>query len=263
MVALDGSILALPVAAWTEPVTLAGAGFMVMTEGQVDGLVMNSNVYDALGGQPMTIGDLDGLHRAPGTFQNQWGQWNHLLFCGETLTGGAVLTTQGGGAVAQINSTPLANNAAATDGRQVGLRPGGGANFVSSLNGLEVQSAKDLCHYVAETPTPELRGAGTIQVDLEGAIPGFAFLLVGVAPLPITPFLDLPAVLDGGCFPEIFQPALHFATFAVGINAQGQGSWALALPALNGKVVCQALSVDPMTGLVHLSTPLTIELYPQ
>src|SRR6185436_17758556 len=93
-----------------------GAGTIAVYEAQWDNMVMTSGVADAAGAPVMTIGDLDGL-----AFENAgaltWASQGsggvvtlpHFLFCGSTLGGAAVLSTQGTGSIAILNGQPLAS----------------------------------------------------------------------------------------------------------------------------------------------------------
>ena len=67
----------------------------------------------------------------------------NLIFSGETLTGGGVLSTSG--SVAIVNGTPLANVGIATDGYWVGLRDTAvGPAYIEHLLEPTLQSAEHL-----------------------------------------------------------------------------------------------------------------------
>jgi hypothetical protein len=267
MIAQDGAVLGLRVAALGEPVVLApNPAYMVLTEAMMNALVTSSGVRNASGTPVTAIGDTDGLHWESSNqmFQNQFGVWNELMFSGERLTGGAVLTTAGGGSIAVLNGAPLASNVATT-GVQVGLLPGPGA-MVGSLNGLEVRPAELTHNFVLETPLPVIpAGGGVLRVDVGGAspAPGNVFLLVGVvAPgTPIVPFVPLGVPVS--CFPEVLFPPTWFlppAFLPVPVNAQGEGSAIFGLiPPPGADIYFQAWNWDPVSATVRLSTPITVE----
>jgi len=267
--AKDGAILAIPVQSlFTEPVSgvVANSGQIVATESEVSAMVANSLMRDSSGGNPTTIEDLDGLDMDPlgGNFFSATGPHPNLLFCGETLTGGAILSTGLSGAtpgrIAQINGVAMANQGPPTTGFAVGLRETAGTIGPDSLNGL--QRLPFACEFVTETPSPVLAGGqGVLRVDIGGADPaGLTVLLVGFAP-PLPPAAAVAMTpFPNSCFPEYIP---YVANFFVAINADGFGSWSLPLTYgnLTVGIVAQAVTLRGAVGIT-LSTPLTIQLLP-
>ncbi len=262
VVAEDGAILAIPLLAYGEPVTVAAAsGLLVAHEVQVDNYVSNSNVRDRSNMAPAGIGDTDGLHVIGGTWANQWGQWNHLMFCGENLTGGAVLSTRPNGAgttgsIMQLNGIPLANNASPTTGGRVGLRtafPNAG-----SLNGLECRKAWSVCNFVLETSTPQQAPGGAFDIQIGGAMPGAALLLAHFRFDTACYVHPILAPWANPCFPEIIQ--FQIPVGPVPIGAAGFGVQTLAVPAGAAALdlTLQAVTFDGVQ--FHFSTPMTLEV---
>lgn len=258
----DGAIVMIPTAGFGEPVlgVAPNSGVIVAREVEVDKMVDNSLVRDRLGSHPTAIRDLDGLAMSPkgGYFKTMTGAWPNMFFCGETLTGGGVLSTHYFGSwfgmVASLNGMPLANTVGSTTGVQVGLRPY--ANTAPySLNGLRI--AHPICHFVLDTLYPVLfGGSGTLSVDIGGADPGMAWVLIGVPPAlpPCAAAASIP--FANSCFPDLYP---FFIGVPVPINAQGYGSWNLAVTySTGGALLFQGLTYSSNSGF-KLSTPMTIE----
>jgi hypothetical protein len=126
------------------------------------------------------------------------------------------------------------------------------------LNGLDVEYP--ICAFVTESLTPVVSGgAGVVSVDVGGADPGVAFLLMGAAPPGACNVANLTPLWNP-CFPE-FIPFVHI--FALPINGQGYGNW--QVPAVWGnqkiQLLFQAVSITAAAA-IRLSTPMTIELLP-
>lgn len=256
----DGAIVCIPLAMLGEPSTVvANSGLLVALEAQVDNLVANSAVWDRSGAPAVTIGDLDGLELEAGNYTNAWGNWNNFCFTGEDLTGGIVLSTTffGGtpGSVHVMNGQPLGQVGSTTPGRQVGLFDG--APNAGSLNALESAWSFATRNFVLDTPTPEVTAGMVAEVEIGGASPGGAWLLIGVdvdAPCIVHPIL---ATLPNPCFPDLMQ--FQGAFGPIPVNAAGQGSFSLPIPAISGfDLVFQGVGSGP-TGF-ELSTPITIEI---
>ena len=256
----DGAIVCIPVATCGEPCTVAAAsGLLVATEAEVDAMVANSGVRDRNGALCTSVGDVDGLHAGPQSWTNQWGTWNDLLFTGEDLTGGIVLSTlpagagAGFGSIPAINGERLGNAAGATTGRQIGLDDS--MQNVGSLNGLELQRRP--CRFVLETATPTAAAGGAIDVQIGGAAPGNAWLLFHIKPdqacyaHPTVPFAN-------PCFPDLI--AFQTLIGPIPINAAGHGALTLVVPAGVPPLDLVFQGVIAPAGVVELSTPLTIEV---
>ncbi|MEM7200602.1 MAG: hypothetical protein AAF628_10075 [Planctomycetota bacterium] len=251
----DGGIVAVRVTACGAPSTIAGPGALVAHESEVDGWVANSGVRDRSGMLATAIKDTDGLHVTSGTFQNQWGQWNNLFFCGEALTGTSVLVTAGGGSIAIINGVPMGRAAAASTGERAGLQ-GGPVPHALSLNGLELRTRVRPCHFVLETPDPVIAPGDAAVVEASTGTPT-AFLLAVNPNLACYAHPTMPWA--NSCFPDLIQFQAVLGPVA---PAGGYTVLSLGVPLVTTAfdLVFQGVTVGG-TG-PQLSTPLTIEVQP-
>ena len=230
----------------------ANSGQIVRTEAQMDVLVANANVSDAVGAQVLQIVDLDGLTRDPqggfvgGVHPNMW-------FSGEGLHGCSVLTTVGGGQIAAAGGVSLgAAPAAATTGGHLKLLPTKG-----TLDGLAVINNK--CHLTLDTTMPLCPAGCFPAIEVGAGIPGApVWLLLDVAFDQCPPDPILAAY--GNCSYQELYPFVGFLGPIV-IGADGCAVGTIALPGgfAGLHVRAQAVSLDS-AGNPMLSTPLTIDL---
>lgn len=261
---LDGGVAMIPASAltWTGcAVTgvVPNSGLIAFNENFANLMVVNASVSDNTGNFVQVIFDLDGLEIDPngGTFPIPGTTLSapNLLFSGEYLTGGGILSTAGGGSIAVINGAPMATpfGSGPTDGSQVGLFPFN----VGSLNGLALSSPT--CRFITDTSTPVLTTPGPINFTAGGADPGapvffYARIFGASGPGSIQPSIAVP----NPCFPEWFL----FNTFLFSLPADGLGIASVTafysggVPA-GATVVLQA--VTPKTGGLSLSAPLTYQ----
>jgi len=265
----DGGVAWLPPGAWTPNgrgnvgTVMPMSGRIALSEFAVDGLVAAAGPADQAGACPSTIGDTDGLAIDPngGGFTVNWnGVANvlpNLLFAGETLTGGCVLTTAAGGSIAVVNGCPLATACGAgavTDGTAMGLNASG---TVNSLDGL-VSLNHEPCRFVIGSSTP-LGLGGPIVVDIGTNLPfPLVALGVGFGTPPISPSIDFAAwFANTQCFPELYNVT---PVFLLPLGADGFGdftaSFTAVAPFVPGGLLFQAAGIHG--GSVHLSSPATI-----
>ncbi len=271
----DGGVAWIPPSAWTPDArgnvgtVVPNGGRLGLAESTVSGWTGRANSADAAGQCVFTLSDLDGLAIDPngGTFTMTWGSSSesvpNLLFCGEELTGGGILSTAGYGTIPSMNGVPLAEVCGAvTSGFQIGVRPDGPAatTTVGSLDGLCVlDSAPD--RFVLDSSTPTgLGGAIEIEIGSSLNVP-FVWLMLGPGALPVSPSLDLTALLPSTRgFPELY-PAVLSLNVPVAMVPDGHGGrvgqWSLPFSAVvpNGALF-QAVTITS-TGLA-LSSPVTL-----
>ena len=266
----DGGIAMIPWNGWTPDVrgnvasVVAWSGVIVGSEAGVDAMVANAKPADAAGGCPVEIGDTDGLEVDPngGAFTVTWlgngYSIPNLLFCGEKLSGAGVLSMAGGGSIALVNGTALANACgAATLGDQIGLAPAAGTG---SLDGLAVLD-REPCRFVVKTSTPTGLG-GVVAFDIGTNLPvPNTVLFLGVGALPVSPSVDARGFFPTSvCFPEIYLNAITGFPVALGLGPDGWGdrfvSWAFGLPMIAPGVVAQAATI--FAGNIEFSTPITV-----
>ena len=257
----DGAILRIPATGFTRgfsgydgatliATVMRDSGQLILTEAEVDMLVIAADVADTAGAQVVAIGDTDGLELDP--LGSTFGAGDpNLLFCGSNLEGGAVLTTYGGGKIAVLETVELASHTGTpTTGAQVGLLPG----KVRSLDGLAVNTNRQ-CNLVADTPDPSCGGC-VASIEVGGGVPTLcAYWLLGAAadagpPDPTIGFMN-------ACFPEVLPFIVATADL---LDADGCGQHSIFLGALAGwHVTWQVVSLDGVGNWI-VSTPVTIDL---
>ena len=265
----DGGIAWLPPGAWTPDsfgnvaTVTPMSGRIAFGEPGVDGMVIASSVTDQTGMCPTQIVDTDGLAIDPngGTFTTVWDgvavTLPDLLFSGETLTGGAVLSTMAGGSIATVNGSALAAPCGAgtiTDGTQMGLSPSG---VVDSLDGLASLDQEPWRFVVGSSTAIGL--GGTITIDIGTNVPfPMIWLGVGVGTWPVSPSVDFRTWFPNTrCFPELYNisPATTLVPVADGFGGF-TASFTTFAPVVPGGLVFQAAGV--YSASVHLSSPATI-----
>jgi hypothetical protein len=215
----------------------------VFSEAQVDAMVAASNVADDAGAAVATIGDTDGIAFDAG---------GALLFTGENLRGGAILTPAGGGSIAVINGRSMGRVVPnPNDGQHVGLLP-----TATSLGALAVVPAATW-----SLTTDSLTGAcaGCVaQFEVGGAPAGGpAWLLVNVAPDVVGPADPSASFFGWVGNPELYPFAL---ALPIAIGADGCGGASAPLPAVAGwHMTAQSVSVNG-AGVPALGTPMVIDL---
>jgi hypothetical protein len=165
------------------------SGTIAVFENDWDDMVKASGVADSSGAAVGIIGDLDAL--AIDDAADTWSHEGldgvqdlpHFLFSGDFLDGAAVLTTQLGGHIAEINGQLLALAApAATDGTQMGLVPDSAAT-VRPLGSLCLVPQESLRVIADAGPLQPVAG-NPIRLEWGGMDPGALSVLavnVGVS----------------------------------------------------------------------------------
>ena len=265
----DGGVAWLPPGAWTPDshgnvaTVTPMSGRIVFGEAGVDGMVISSAVADQVGACPTSIGDTDGLaiDRNGGTQTVIWDgvavTLPDLLFSGETLTGGAVLSTAAGGSIATVNGSALAAPCAAgaiTDGSAMGLSPSG---VVDSLDGLASLDREPWRFVVGSSTSLGLGGPITIEIGTNMPLP-MIWLGVGVGTWPVSPSVDFRTWFPGTlCFPELYNISLAATLFPLPDGFGGfTASFTAIAPLVPGGLLFQAAGIQG--GSVHLSSPATI-----
>ena len=265
----DGGVLRIPASGYvaapdgTVLSVTTGAAQIVLHEVHV-------NILFAIAGQG-AVGDLRDFTLAPagGTFTGFGGlQLPNLWLCGDTATGGAVVvSSEGGGTIANLNGTQLLGGAA------FGLWPTDFQGFQNSnLTGLTLGSAP-----LADTPrflsiaAHGITTPGTLTLDAGGCTPGpglylFANVAVGGPAGAFTPRTPIPTgspVATPGGFRELYVDDFGDPLFQLGliippllVDAAGYASISFALPAIipGVAVALQALDLPALA----LTTPVII-----
>ncbi|MEZ5964468.1 MAG: hypothetical protein R3F56_11530 [Planctomycetota bacterium] len=268
----DGAIACIPGPTWVPNArgevanVLPNRGVVVLPEAQVDVLVVNAALTDNAGACVPAVDDVESLAIDPngGTFTTQWGNqaltWPHLMFTGPLMTGAGVVTTGGGGQIAQVNGGALARGCGVgpTIGVQMGLAPSGS---VSSLGALE-SLAKEPCWFVLGSPTPNgLGGAVTVDVgtNLPVAVVALGF---GLGALPVSPSMSfLPWSPNTECFPEIYPTVLPNPLLPVAMAAGAGAARFGSITFPGSPVVGTGILFQGFTAVganLHASSPLTL-----
>lgn len=267
----DGGIAMIP--AWAilwagcSVATVAPmSGGFILSEATMDAITANAMAADVFGGMIAGVSDVDGLEVDPRggsigvVLQGQQIAIPNLIFSGERLTGGAILSTNLGGDIAVINGFLMATpfGFGPTTGSQVGLNPVSPSILgkVGSLNGLALHDLPQ--RFIMDSTTPYLPSAGTLDVTVGGADPGaLVLVLLGLGPVGAGGFQPSVPVMNP-CFPEWFSVGFGIGPFAADVNGF------LNLPLAYGGGVPAGMtvvfqSVSPKGSALGFSAPITIQ----
>ncbi len=258
----DGGIAVIPASAltWADcmvTAVLPDAGFIAANENLINTMVVNASVADNVGNFIQVVFDVDGLELDPngGTFTSGSGTFPNLIFSGEYLTGGGILSTAAGGSIATINGIPMATafGWGATDGTQVGLAPGG----VGSLDGLAL--TQPTCRFVMDSSTPFIPTPGPLNLAAGGADPGeLVYVYARIYGVDVPGGFQPSVPAANPCFPEWYL----WNTYLFSLPADALGIVDVTLPYGGGvpagnNVVFQALTNK--TAGWSLSAPITLQ----
>ena len=269
----DGAIAVIPAAAWT-PNTLGnvgavtpGRGMIALTEANVNALLGAAMATNVAGACVNTTTDTEdvAIDIDGGTFQVTWGgmlyTFADLLLGSENLTGCGVVTTRGGGAIAQVNGRALATpcGVGPTVGPQMGMAASATMGWLAGLESV----AKTPFWFTLGSPAARPLG-GPVQVEVGTNLSAPAALVgLGLGVLPVSPSLPVGPWGAGNLgFPELYPAIVGNPLFLVPL-APGAGAARFgvltfgASPVIPQGVLFQALALTP-GNLLHLSTPETL-----
>jgi hypothetical protein len=263
----DGAIGMIPAPAilynsdCTVNSVVAGSGIIAYSEPTIDAMCLASGVRNNVGNPIAFIEDLDGLTIDPALttqivpFMGAVYAVQDLFFCGERLTGGAVLTTAGGGNLAVLNGSLLASPAAST-GDLVGLQPGPN---VGSLNALHV-FREPYCRFITDSVNPDLSaGPRTFSLDWGGADSlGFVWLWIRFPPRICCGVVNSVPGLPC-CFPEDFLCTPTSLFLGSDINGFGNLSFG-PIGGTGTLLLAQLLTFKATCSTFAWSAPITFEL---
>lgn len=182
-----------------------------------------------------------------------------LLFATETMTGGSLLTTLGGGTIYNSPCGPVGTSCGfgPTFGNQVGIQPAGAIGAKSHVNALAstitlVNVVEPKQHVMNVFPFGAPFGANQIDYATPFALNVALIELVGPpvpGSFPAFPFSPL-------CFPDLYAPSILIYAWLPG----PVGTYPLiAIPTFwSGKILFQNVGI--VAGGYELSTPCVIEV---
>jgi len=261
----DGGVVVIPASAITwsgyQAVAVSPSSAVVaFHEAGADAICANAVAGNHLGSPVTAIGDLDGLEVDPagGSFLSDDGSLvlPNLIFCGEQLTGGGIVSTVGGGSIAVLNGIPMGTvwEYGPTTGSQIGMKP----DMKTSLNGLALSGPTH--RFVLDTKTPYLPAPDTVHFAAGGATPGlYVTWLMRIygdnTPGGYQPSLDA----WNPCFPDWFMSNASLAGIVADANgvAEGYVPYSGGVPAGMTLVLQGITLVDD--AYVGLSAPITMQ----
>ncbi len=266
----DGDLLMIPAAdlVWSTAGTVAavtpGRAVVVHTELAMTLMVQNATVTDRTGACVTAIGDLESLEidwsgALGGTIGTCSGvhPFPHFLFTGETLTGGAILTTNGGGSIANGPCAPYGTlcGFGPTLGLQIGLRPPTAAMGIPSF--VNALASERVCRFVSEGRVPQIPVFTSAQIDF--ASPG-ALTWVFLAFAPSGPGVVAPSSpFSWGllCYPDYYAVPNFMGTIG---TATGFGTYTSPAVPWPTDLVFYGITITSSGG-IEVSTPSTIEVF--
>lgn len=265
----DGDLLMIPAVdmSWSTSGTVAGVlpgrAVVVHNELQMDAFVAGAQVTNRFGACQNQIIDLESLELAFGTGAagavptcSGPQPYPFFLFTGESLTGGAILTTMGGGSILNTGCLPYgtACGSGPTFGNQIGLRPPTSlVGIPSHVTGL---AEARVCRFVSEAQVPQFPPFNPANIDF--ASPGattWVFLSFAPGP-PGLVATSLPFSWGTMCYPDYYA----FPTFMAPINTvTGWGTYTSPPIPWPVNLVFFGVTITPF-GTIEASTPTTIEV---
>lgn len=272
----DGAVVAIPTAAlsYTPDIRVSGvapnSARVVLSEAQVDAMVVNANVANRFGACVTAAGDLEALDFAWNGPVVSWTACTaatpvfapHLIFSVENGTGASLLVTGGGGQIWNGPCAPMGTPCGfgPTLGMQSGLRPlPAGVGVPSYVSAFALDHAE---RFVMEPQNPVMAvfpagaPAGASQVDLASPFPINLVFLELVSPVvpgsvPAFPFSMM-------YFPDLYVPSLLFYTVASAPLGFGSVPTPAIPPGFTGKVLFQSVAFSTMS--IELSTPAVLDV---
>lgn len=267
----DGDVFVIPPSAltWggvgTVATVVPNSAVIVWTEAQIDAMVANATVTDRNGVCVAAAIDLEALEidHAAGpaaalpACSGGIAQIPHLLFSTESLTGGAVLTTAGGGTIHNGGCAPLGTTCGfgPTLGNQVGLLPPTAAvGIASHVNAL---AATRVFRFVAEAAVPQIPVFTPAQIDFASPAP-LTWVFTTFAPGgagAIAPATSFPWTVLG--FPDYWAPPFFMGLIGTGAGFGTYTSPPIPFPC---DLVWFGVTITG-GGSIEVSTPTMVEVF--
>ncbi|MFY9345932.1 MAG: hypothetical protein WAT39_25795 [Planctomycetota bacterium] len=274
----DGDIVCVPGGAvtWTPGFQVAavvpGSGMVIYTEAQIDALVVAAQITNRFGICIPNAIDLESIDL----------DWSpvpppppatpcagivvprpHLVFATESMTGGGLLTTVGGGTIFVGPCGPLGTSCTfgPTLGTQVGLRPPTpGLGVPSHVNALaSARTARYALepqqHVQAVFPTGAVFGATSIAM---GSPFVWNFVFIELVPPTVPGSITVAPTFSAFCFPDLYTPSLFSHAFVPAPTGFASFPMVGIPPLWTGKVLYQSVGLGG-SGF-ELSTPTVIDV---
>ena len=269
----DGAVFLIPPGA----LTLSGSGtiaavmphsaLVAYTEADMDSLVANATVTNRINRCLNRIIDTDALEidltlPIAFTIPSMFGPVAvpHVLFAGQSMTGGAILDSMFGGQIRGHCAGPLGNHCAigATKGGQLGLQSG----FLGIPSSVNALMTAQVCTFVTETPTPQVPIGTPSQIDWQSPPGMFQMMLLSFAPSGVGAVpVSAASMWGGNCYPDYYLggggPHVLSSWFATGTY----GTYTVPPISFPGDLLFQVLTFTGTGAGIELSTPTIIEIF--
>lgn len=267
----DGDILCIPPSAFTLTssgtmgAVVPGSAVVVYTEANVDAMVANAMVTDRFGMCVTNAVDVEALDfdwSTPSTLAIPGCTGTvvfvpTLLFTTETLTGGAILSTAGGGSIHAGPCAPYGTpcGSGPTLGVQIGLRPPtaslGIASYVNAL------ASTRIFEFAAETVTQQIPAftAGQIDFVSPGALTWVFMTFAPMGPGVVAP--SAPFIWGWLGHPDYYPMPNFMGLIPTGT---GYGSYTTPIIPFPCDLVWQGATITS-AGTIEVSTPTMLEVF--
>jgi hypothetical protein len=274
----DGDVLCVPdwAITWTPDFRVSSvlpqSCAVVHTELQMDAFVLAAQVTDRVGACVTTTVDLEGLDidwsggistvfPCPGVML----QVPTFVFSTETMTGGSLLTTLGGG---QIYGNGLCGPAGTpcgsgpTFGPQLGIQPVI-PGFFGAYSHVNAVASVWTPRYVLEPQQHQLNyggmgGPGTTVAVGSPWLWNFAY--IELVPPTVPGSITVAPWLSPLCFPDYYFPSLNFWMPVPAPGGFGTFPTPAIPPAWFGKILFQSFAFTGTSSILELSTPMVIDV---
>ncbi|MEC7584912.1 MAG: hypothetical protein VYE77_11390 [Planctomycetota bacterium] len=270
----DGDVFLIPPGA----LTLSGSGtiatvmphsaVVAYSEADMDALVANANVTNRFNRCLNRIIDTDALEidlmlPIAFTVPTMFGPVAvpHVLFAGESMTGGAILDSNLGGQIRSYGGSLLGNpcGSGATLGRQLGLQ---NAFFIGIRSSVNALMTGQVCTFVTETPTPQLPRSTPTHIDWHSPVSGMSLQMMLVSFVPSGPGavpVSAPSLWGGACYPDLYLGGGGPHVLGSAFGPGEYGTWPLPPIPFAADLLFQMLTLTGSS--VELSTPTIIEVF--
>ena len=265
----DGDVFAIPAGTFAfNGTSITGvapsSAVVVHTEAQMDMFTVNAAVADRFGTCVTSVVDVEALEidwMHPGTTMVPGCGMvvivPRLLYTAETLTGGSVLTTAGGGQIHNNGCLPLGTGCGLgpTLGNQIGLRPPTAAVGVPShVNAL---ASTRIFEFAAEAQVPQIPMFSAAQIDFvsPGALTWVFLTFAPTGPAVVAP--STPFIWGFFGHPDYYAMPNFMGVIPTG---SGYGTYTSPPIPFVCDLVFQGVTITS-GGTIEASTPTMVEVF--